>query len=85
MPVLCFPSAYAGIGHHFYITCNGVIHPCRPVDRVGVHARGQNDHSIGMCYEGDWMSAVVRQISARWRRRFRCCAGSSRIILKRAS
>lgn len=43
---------FADIGYHFYITRDGIIHPCRPVHHVGAHARGWNDHSIGVCYEG---------------------------------
>lgn len=40
------------IGYHFYITLDGIVHPCRPVERMGAHARGYNGHSIGICYEG---------------------------------
>ena len=43
---------FADIGYHYYITRDGVIHLCRPVDHIGAHARGWNDHSIGVCYEG---------------------------------
>lgn len=43
---------FADIGYHFYITRDGTIHCCRPVDHIGAHARGWNDHSIGICYEG---------------------------------
>ena len=43
---------FKGIGYHFYITRDGVLHHTRPVEQVGVHARGFNLHSIGICYEG---------------------------------
>ena len=43
---------FADIGYHFYITRDGVIHPCRPLHQIGAHAAGWNDHSIGVCYEG---------------------------------
>lgn len=39
-------------GYHFYIYRDGCILTTRPVERVGVHARGNNAHSIGICYEG---------------------------------
>ena len=43
---------FADIGYHFYITRDGVIHPCRPLHQIGAHAAGWNEHSIGVCYEG---------------------------------
>ncbi|EJX11253.1 N-acetylmuramoyl-L-alanine amidase [gut metagenome] len=43
---------FANIGYHFYITRDGITHACRPLDRIGAHCRGFNDHSIGVCYEG---------------------------------
>ena len=43
---------FADIGYHFYITRDGELHRCRPVNQIGAHAAGWNDHSIGICYEG---------------------------------
>lgn len=43
---------FAGIGYHFYITRDGELHVCRPAHQIGAHARGYNDHSLGICYEG---------------------------------
>lgn len=40
------------IGYHYYITRDGTVHVCRPLERMGAHARGYNGHSIGICYEG---------------------------------
>ena len=37
---------------HYYITRDGKVHECRPVERMGAHARGANANSIGICYEG---------------------------------
>lgn len=39
-------------GYHYYITRDGVVHPCRPEEMVGAHAKGYNARSIGICYEG---------------------------------
>lgn len=39
-------------GYHYYITRDGVIHPCRPEEMAGAHARRFNAHSLGVCYEG---------------------------------
>lgn len=43
---------YNGIGYHYYITRDGLIHPCRSEEVAGAHARHYNAHSIGICYEG---------------------------------
>ena len=43
---------FADIGYHFYITRDGTLHRCRPVNQIGAHAAGWNDQSIGICYEG---------------------------------
>ncbi len=43
---------FNGCGYHFYITGEGIIHPMRPLDRIGAHARGFNARSIGIAYEG---------------------------------
>lgn len=40
------------IGYHFVIRRNGAIELGRPVIRPGAHARGYNDHSIGICLIG---------------------------------
>lgn len=43
---------FRGIGYHFYITKDGVLHETRPMSEVGAHAIGFNLHSIAVCYEG---------------------------------
>lgn len=39
-------------GYHYYVRTDGEICTMRPVERVGAHARGYNEHSIGIAYEG---------------------------------
>ena len=34
---------FADIGYHFYITRDGELHRCRPVNQIGAHAAGWND------------------------------------------
>lgn len=43
---------FKGTGYHFYIRKDGMIYPTRPLERIGAHARGFNQSSIGICYEG---------------------------------
>lgn len=45
-------NGWRDIGYHFYITRDGTVHVCRPIERMGAHAKGYNAHSIGICYEG---------------------------------
>ena len=40
------------IGYHFFIDRSGTIHAGRPLADQGAHCKGQNAHSIGICYEG---------------------------------
>ena len=40
------------IGYHFYIRKDGFIWTTRPLEMVGAHARGFNEESIGIAYEG---------------------------------
>lgn len=43
---------FDGCGYHYYVRRDGEIYTMRPVDRPGAHAKGYNQHSIGVCYEG---------------------------------
>ena len=43
---------FKGIGYHFYVTKDGVLHHTRPMSEVGAHALGFNLHSLAICYEG---------------------------------
>jgi len=47
----CF--GWADTGYHFIITRDGKIHPARPIERPGAHAKGFNKSSIGICLTGD--------------------------------
>ncbi len=43
---------FNGCGYHYYVRRDGQICSMRPVERIGAHAKGFNEHSIGICYEG---------------------------------
>ena len=43
---------FRNIGYHFVIRLDGTIEKGRPVEEPGAHAKGFNDHSIGVCYIG---------------------------------
>lgn len=43
---------WGSVGYHFVIRRNGVVEPGRPVDKAGVHTKGHNAKSIGICLVG---------------------------------
>lgn len=43
---------FAGIGYHYLVDLNGIVHEGRDVDLVGAHTSGYNTRSVGVCYVG---------------------------------
>ena len=43
---------FADIGYHFVIYLDGSVHVGRPLAKAGAHCKGNNAHSIGVCYIG---------------------------------
>ncbi|WP_288242141.1 N-acetylmuramoyl-L-alanine amidase [uncultured Bacteroides sp.] len=43
---------FRGIGYHYYIRRDGTVTNTRPLEVVGAHCKGNNAHSVGICYEG---------------------------------
>ncbi|MBO7568909.1 MAG: N-acetylmuramoyl-L-alanine amidase [Bacteroidaceae bacterium] len=39
-------------GYHYYITRDGQTYQTRHENLIGAHAKGYNQHSLGVCYEG---------------------------------
>lgn len=52
-------NGWAGIGYHFFIRKDGSIYRGRPEDVVGSHAKGSNSDSIGICFEGSYMTETM--------------------------
>jgi len=50
-------NGWAGIGYHFVIRKNGVIERGRPLDTVGAHCYGYNEHSVGINVVGNFEMA----------------------------
>jgi N-acetyl-anhydromuramyl-L-alanine amidase AmpD len=50
---------YVGIGYHFYIRKNGEVYKGRPINSVGAHTLGENDNSIGVCFEGNFDKEIL--------------------------
>lgn len=50
-------NGWAGLGYHFVIRKNGTIEAGRPMDTVGAHCYGENDHTVGINIVGNFMEA----------------------------
>ena len=45
-------NGWSDIGYHYIIKLDGTIQEGRKENRIGAHAKGNNRHSIGICYIG---------------------------------
>lgn len=52
-------NGWAGAGYHFLVRKDGNIYRLRPENKVGAHASGSNSDSLGVCFEGDFMSETM--------------------------
>ncbi len=43
---------FSDIGYHYVIMLDGSVCDGRPLEQAGAHCKGQNAHSIGICYVG---------------------------------
>lgn len=48
----CHAKRFGFTGYHYYITRKGQTYQTRHEQLVGAHAKGYNQHSLGVCYEG---------------------------------
>lgn len=54
-------NGWAGAGYHFLVRKDGTIYSMRPEWAVGSHAKGSNYDSIGICFEGNFMTEEMPQ------------------------
>lgn len=52
-------NGWVGIGYHFFVRKDGRIYRGRPEDTVGAHAGNNNYDSIGICFEGNFMTETM--------------------------
>lgn len=50
---------WSGVGYHFLIRKDGSVYRGRPEDAVGAHTTGNNINSIGICFEGKYMTQIM--------------------------
>lgn len=54
-------NGWCGIGYHFFVRKDGSIYRGRPEGVVASHAKGSNSDSIGICFEGSYMTETMNQ------------------------
>lgn len=47
-------NGWSGIGYHLYIRKDGSIYRGRAINAIGAQAKGFNDRSVGVCFEGNY-------------------------------
>ena len=52
-------NGWAGIGYHFFVRKDGSVYRGRPETVVGAHAGNNNYDSIGICFEGNFMTETM--------------------------
>lgn len=55
-------NGWSGAGYHFIVRKDGNIYRLRPENKVGAHASGSNSDSLGVCFEGDFMSETMGEV-----------------------
>lgn len=46
---------WSGMGYHFLVRKEGgIVETGRPINTIGAHCTGQNNDSVGICFEGDF-------------------------------
>ena len=54
-------NGWIGIGYHFLVRKDGSIYAGRPEWALGAHAKGYNDKSIGICFEGKFNKEMMSE------------------------
>lgn len=58
-------NGWVGIGYHFLVRKDGSVYRGRPEDTLGAHAGNNNYDSIGICFEGNFMTETM-PIAQKW-------------------
>ena len=54
-------NGWTMIGYHYYVRKDGSIYKGRPDNAIGSHCKGSNTGSIGICFEGRYMTETIPQ------------------------
>ena len=58
-------NGWVGIGYHFFVRKDGSVYRGRPENAVGAHAGNNNYDSIGICFEGNFMTETMPEAQKR--------------------
>ena len=58
-------NGWVGIGYHCLVRKDGSIYRGRPENTVGAHAGNNNYDSIGICFEGNFMTETMSEVQKR--------------------
>lgn len=58
-------NGWVGIGYHFLVRKDGSVYRGRLEDTVGAHAGNNNYDSIGICFEGNFMTETMPDVQKR--------------------
>lgn len=58
-------NGWVGIGYHFFVRKDGSVYRGRPETVVGAHAGNNNYDSIGICFEGNFMTETMPEAQKR--------------------
>ena len=58
-------NGWVGIGYHFFVRKDGSVYRGRPETAVGAHAGNNNYDSIGICFEGNFMTETMSEAQKR--------------------
>lgn len=54
-------NGWSGCGYQFLVRKDGSIYRGRPENAIGSHCKGSNTGSIGICFEGNYMTETMPQ------------------------
>ena len=54
-------NGWSGIAYHYYVRKDGTIYRGRPESTVGAHTHDENYHTIGVCFEGNFMDETMNE------------------------
>lgn len=55
-------NGWVGIGYHYFVRKDGSIYKGRPDNAWGAHCPGVNNHSIGICAEGNFEEETMSDV-----------------------
>lgn len=52
-------NGWSGCGYHYFIKKDGSVYKGRPDGAIGAHCQGSNNGTLGICFEGKYMTETM--------------------------